>query len=59
MAVDLMLICVGVLVATVLVKRIGDRREMGWQAITPEELHALLPSNIDVRVVDVRHPSTF
>ena len=59
MAVDLMIICVAVLVATALVKRIGDRREMGRQAITPEELQALLASNIDVRVADVRQPSTF
>lgn len=42
MAVDLMIICVALLVATALVKRIGDRREMGPQAITPEESHAML-----------------
>ena len=42
MAVDLMIICGAVLVATALVKRIGDRREMGRQAITPEESHAML-----------------
>ena len=48
MAVDLAIICVTVLVATALVKRIGGRREMGRQAITPEKLHGLLASNIDV-----------
>lgn len=56
MAVDLTIICVAVLVAAALVKRIGDQRELERHTITPEELHALLASNRDVVVVDVRQP---
>lgn len=56
MAVDLMIICVAVLVATALAKRVGDRRELDRHTITPEELHVLLASDLDVLVVDVREP---
>jgi rhodanese-related sulfurtransferase len=56
MAVDLMIICVAVLVASALVKRIGDRRELEQHTITPEALHRLLASSRDVLVVDVRQP---
>jgi hypothetical protein len=56
MAIDLTIICVTVLIATALVKRIGDRRELERHTITPEELRGLLASNLDVLVVDVRQP---
>jgi rhodanese-related sulfurtransferase len=56
MAVDLAIICVTVLVATALVKRIGDRRELERHTISPQELRVLLASNLDVLVVDVRQP---
>ena len=56
MAVDLMTICAVVAIASVLMKRIGDRRELERHAITPEALHALLALNRDILVVDVRQP---
>jgi rhodanese-related sulfurtransferase len=45
-----------VLVAVVLAKRMRDRRELDRHTITPEALHALLASNRDVVVIDVRQP---
>jgi rhodanese-related sulfurtransferase len=51
-----MTVCASVVVAAVLVKRVGDRRELERHAITPEALHALLAWNRDVLVVDVRQP---
>lgn len=56
MAVDLTIICVAVLVASALVRRIEDRRELERHMVTPEALHLLLTSNRDVLVVDVRQP---
>jgi rhodanese-related sulfurtransferase len=56
MVVDLVIVCVTVLIATALVKRIGDRRELERHTITPEELRVLLASSLDVLVVDVRQP---
>jgi rhodanese-related sulfurtransferase len=56
MAVDLTIVCVTVLVATALVRHIGDRRELERHTITPEELRLLLASNPDILVVDVRQP---
>jgi rhodanese-related sulfurtransferase len=56
MAVDLMIICVAALVASSLMKRMGDRRELEQHTITPEALHRLLASNRDVVVVDARQP---
>ncbi len=44
------------LLAVVLAKRLRDRREMERHSITPEALQALLASNQDVLVVDVRQP---
>ena len=55
-AVDLTIICVAILVATALVKHIGDLRELERHTITPEELHGLLTSNRGVLLVDVRQP---
>ena len=49
-------ICIVVLFAAVLMKRARDRREFEQHTITPEALHALLASNRDVLVVDVRQP---
>lgn len=56
MAVDALILCAVILVATALVRRFEDRRELERHTITPEELRALLASNADVRVVDVRQP---
>jgi flagellar biogenesis protein FliO len=50
------IICAFVLVAVVLAKRMRDRRELDRHSITPEALHALLASNRDVLVIDVRQP---
>lgn len=49
-------ICAAVLLAVVLAKRIGGRREMERHSITPEALHALMESSQDVLVFDVRQP---
>jgi len=49
-------ICAAVLLAVVLAKRMRDRREMERHSITPEDLHALLASNQEVLVIDVRQP---
>jgi rhodanese-related sulfurtransferase len=45
-----------VLLAAVLVKRTRDRRELERHSITPEDLHALLASNQQVLLFDVRQP---
>jgi rhodanese-related sulfurtransferase len=49
-------ICTAILLAVVLAKRARDRREMERHTITPEALHALLASNQEVLVIDVRQP---
>jgi rhodanese-related sulfurtransferase len=49
-------ICAAVLLAVLQAKRIRDRREMERYSITPEALHALLVSNQEVLVIDVRQP---
>jgi rhodanese-related sulfurtransferase len=49
-------ICFFVLLAVVLARRVRDRREMERYTITPEALHALLASNQELLVVDVRQP---
>ena len=49
-------ICAAALVAVALTKRLKDRREVEQHTITPEALHALLASNQEVRVFDVRQP---
>jgi rhodanese-related sulfurtransferase len=50
------IICSVVLLAVVLAKRIRGRSEMERYTITPEALHALLRSNQDILVIDVRQP---
>jgi hypothetical protein len=55
-AVDLMTIWAVVAAAAVLVKRVGDRRELERHAITAEALRALLDVNCEVLVIDVRQP---
>jgi rhodanese-related sulfurtransferase len=50
------IICAAVLLAVVLTKRIRGRSEMERYTITPEALHALLRSNQDILVIDVRQP---
>jgi rhodanese-related sulfurtransferase len=49
-------ICAAVLLTVVLFKRMRDRRELERYTVTPEALHALLASNQEVRVIDVRQP---
>jgi rhodanese-related sulfurtransferase len=56
MAVDLAIVFVALLVVSMLVNRIGDRRQLERHTITSEALHILLDSNHDVLVVDVRQP---
>jgi rhodanese-related sulfurtransferase len=46
----------GALLAAVAVKRVREQREMALYSITPEALHALLTSNQDVLLFDVRQP---
>jgi rhodanese-related sulfurtransferase len=50
------IICAAVLLAVVLAKRMKDRRELERHTITPQTLQALLASNPDVLVFDVRQP---
>jgi len=56
----LSVICVGALVTSLViirrVKRLRDQRELERYSITAEELHALLASNQDVLLFDVRQP---
>jgi rhodanese-related sulfurtransferase len=49
-------VCTAVLLAIVLAKRTRDRREMERYSITPEDLHALMASEQEVLVLDVRQP---
>jgi rhodanese-related sulfurtransferase len=49
-------ICAAVLLALVVAKRIRVRREMERHSITPEALYALMASNQEVLVIDVRQP---
>jgi hypothetical protein len=56
MAVDLAIVSVAVLVAAVLMERDQDRREFERHTITPEALYALLASDRDVLLVDLRQP---
>jgi rhodanese-related sulfurtransferase len=56
MTLALAAICISVLLATGLMKRARDRREFERHTITSEALYALLASNRDVLVVDVREP---
>jgi rhodanese-related sulfurtransferase len=44
------------LLAIVLAKRVRDRREMERHTITPEDLRALMASDQEVLVIDVRQP---
>jgi rhodanese-related sulfurtransferase len=48
--------CACVLIAAVLAKRANDRREMERHTITPQALQALLSSNQEAVVIDVRQP---
>ncbi|HMH12826.1 MAG TPA: rhodanese-like domain-containing protein [Edaphobacter sp.] len=50
------IICATVLLAVVLAKHMRDRREMERHTITPEAPQALLASNQDVLIFDVRQP---
>jgi rhodanese-related sulfurtransferase len=50
------ILCAAVLLAVVLVRRMKDRREMERYSITAEALHALLATNQEVLVIDVRQP---
>jgi rhodanese-related sulfurtransferase len=56
MALAITSICAAVLLATLLVKGMRDRREMEQYSITPDALRTLLASNQEVLVIDVRQP---
>jgi len=58
LALTLTVICVVVLCVMIVIwiKRTGDRREMELHSIAPEALHALLASNQEVLLYDVRLP---
>jgi rhodanese-related sulfurtransferase len=56
MLVIVAVLCVAILLAAVQIKRVRDRDELELHSITPEELHALLASNRDVALFDVRLP---
>jgi rhodanese-related sulfurtransferase len=56
MAVTLAAVCALVLLVVLWIKRLKDRQEMEQHSITPEVLHALLASNQDVLLFDVRLP---
>jgi len=56
MAVTLTAVCAVVLLVVLWIKRPKDRQEMEQHSITPEVLHALLASNQDVLLFDVRLP---
>jgi rhodanese-related sulfurtransferase len=49
-------ICIAVLFAAAFMKRARDQRKLARHSITPEALHALLASNGDVVIFDVRQP---
>jgi rhodanese-related sulfurtransferase len=49
-------LCASVLLSVVLAKRRRDRREMERHSIMPEALYALMASNQEVLVFDVRQP---
>jgi rhodanese-related sulfurtransferase len=49
-------ICIAILFAAVLMKRVRDRREFEQHTITPEALYELLASNRNVAIFDVRLP---
>jgi rhodanese-related sulfurtransferase len=59
MAVTLTAICAVVLLIVLWIKRTRDRHELEQHSITPEALRALLASNQDVLVFDVRLPLDF
>jgi rhodanese-related sulfurtransferase len=56
MVLAITIICVVFLLALVLIKRMRHRREMERHTITPEALHELLASSLEVLVIDVRQP---
>jgi rhodanese-related sulfurtransferase len=56
MFLSIMAICVIVLLSVVLTRRVRDRRQMERHSITPEALHALMASEQEVLVIDVRQP---
>ena len=56
MTVTFVAICVVILIMTALVSYIRDRRDLELHTITPQALYALLSSDRDVVVLDVRQP---
>jgi rhodanese-related sulfurtransferase len=56
MTLNLTAICAAILLIALWIKRTRDQHEMERHSISPETLHALLASNQDVLVFDVRHP---
>jgi rhodanese-related sulfurtransferase len=58
MSLTLTTVCVAALCLLIVIwiKRARDQNEIEQHSITPEALHALLASNQDVRLFDVRQP---
>jgi len=58
MSLTLIAICVAVLCLLIVIwiKRARNRHELELHSLTPEALHALLASNQEVRLFDVRQP---
>lgn len=56
MLVELAIVCIAIVVASMLIHRVEDRREFERHTITPEALHALMTTEHEVFVVDVRQP---
>jgi rhodanese-related sulfurtransferase len=58
MSLALTAVCVAVLylLITIWIKRVRDHNEMEQHSITPDALHALLASNQEVLLFDVRQP---
>jgi rhodanese-related sulfurtransferase len=50
------IICVGILLAAIQIKRVRNRKELEQHSVTPEELHSLLIAKKDVALFDVRLP---
>jgi rhodanese-related sulfurtransferase len=50
------IVCAVVVLAILLARRTKNRQELERHTIPPEALHALLASNQDVLVIDVRQP---
>ena len=56
MVVELAVVCIAIVVASMLIHRAEDRRELERHTITPEALHTLMATKPDAFIADVRQP---